>query len=538
MEEQYHEREEWEGPQHPLLSSPLSMTKTQMLLTGVPIVATGVLEVASHFNFGGLLLGGFITLAVARHSQDILHYLVPGSDVARVADATERVVDAISPMHEEDDDQAVFSKLKRLVGIDPPRRDPAPKNGMQQENIDTRDVAPEQKQNQHPVFPHYSQDERLSLGYLAKVGKLARFDPHMDMLLGKGLIVAGVPGMGKSNIAALVLESASRCDMPAVMFDLKREFHTIVDVAPNAIRAGHASLAGSLSGYFVLSVENADEFAHFVMTGKHQAIIDLPSYGTLTEAAKVITAVLNSFLAWAKAQGEDNCIPCLMMLDEAQMFLPQNVQLSTLSAETINTLQAAFFQMCNMGRSLGYTVCLFTQSIANLQKWAIRNCQRKVVGIHVEKNDLDRCEEEVDEDVATREQIKTMPEGVGVVIGFTPTQQIVKFDKRLSRHVSNTPNVARLRKPLIEQRVVRPVQPYVKPADAVPQSSRPSLPDMPEKKVVASVVLPTDLELVKEHYEEGMSFRALAQRIQELEGVTIGKDKAGKLIEQMKSEKV
>ena len=100
-----------------------------MLLTSVPVVATGVLEVASHFNFGGLLLGGFITLAVARHSQDILHYLVPGSDVAGVADATERVVDAISPMHKEDDDQAVFSKLKRLVGIDPPRLDPVPKSG-------------------------------------------------------------------------------------------------------------------------------------------------------------------------------------------------------------------------------------------------------------------------------------------------------------------------------------------------------------------------------------------------------------------------
>ncbi len=311
------------------------------------------------------------------------------------------------------------------------------------------------------------QDELLRLGSLANIGNEARFDPHMDDLLGNGLIVAGVQGMGKSNIAALVLESASRCDMPAIMFDLKREYHTIVDVAPNAIRAGHGSLQGSLAGYFALTEENAGGFAQLVMTGKHQAIIDLPSYGEdLNVCAKVITAVLKAFVKWSNGLSDEDRLPCLMMLDEAQVFLPQNQQLSTLSNETINALQAAFWNMCNMGRSMGYTVCFFTQSIANLQKWAIKNCQCKIVGRHVEKNDLDRCVEEVDVELVTREHIKTMPKGVGVVINFTPSQLLVKFDKRVSRHVSNTPNVARLRQPIKEQRVARPqVQPYTPPAE-------------------------------------------------------------------------
>ncbi len=311
------------------------------------------------------------------------------------------------------------------------------------------------------------QDELLRLGSLANIGNEARFDPHMDDLLGNGLIVAGVQGMGKSNIAALVLESASRCDMPAIMFDLKREYHTIVDVAPNAIRAGHGSLQGSLAGYFALTEENAGGFAQLVMTGKHQAIIDLPSYGEdLNVCAKVITAVLKAFVKWSNGLSDEDRLPCLMMLDEAQVFLPQNQQLSTLSNETINALQAAFWNMCNMGRSMGYTVCFFTQSIANLQKWAIKNCQCKIVGRHVEKNDLDRCVEEVDVELVTREHIKTMPKGVGVVINFTPSQLLVKFDKRVSRHVSNTPNVARLRQPIKEQRVARPqVQPYIPPAE-------------------------------------------------------------------------
>ncbi len=475
MEEQYNEREEWEGPQHPLLSSPLSMTKTQMLVTSLPIVATGVVEIASHFNFGWLLGGVFVTLVTARHTQDILNYLVPGQDVEQVHDVTERVVDALSPMHEENNDQAFFPKLKRLVGIDPLRVvESLPKNATPQERSRKQEDVQRGSSSSSP-------DEILRLGYLVQSGNATRFDPHMDELLGRGLIVAGVQGMGKSNIAALVIESASRCDMPVVKFDLKREYHTIVDVAPNAIRAGHESLEGTVRGYFVLSEATVDEFAHLVMTGKHQAIIDLPSYGDdLNVCAKVMASVLKSLMAWSKAQGEDDRLPCLVMLDEAQVFLPQDQTLSPLSRETLIMLQSAFWQMCNMGRSMGYTMCFFTQSIANLQKWAIKNCQCKVVGIHVEKNDLDRCVEEVDPELVTREQIKTMPKGVGVVIGFTPSQILVKFDKRISRHVSNTPNVARLRKPLIEQRVVRPVQPYVKPADTVPQPSR--LPDLPEKK--------------------------------------------------------
>lgn len=477
MEEQYNEREEWEGPQHPLLSSPLSMTKTQMLVTSIPVVATGVVEIASHFNFGLLLAGGFVTLVMARHTQDILNYLVPGQDVEQVHEVTERVVDALSPMRGENNDQAFFPKLKRLVGIDPPRVvDALPKNATPQERSG--------KQAREESSSSFREDELLRLGYLVQSGNDARFDPHMDLLLGRGLIVAGVQGMGKSNIAALVMESASRCDMPVVMFDLKREYHTIGDVAPNAIRAGHESLEGSIRGYFVLSEATTDEFAHLVMSGKHQAIIDLPSYGDdLNVCAKVMAALLKSLMAWSKAQGEDDRLPCLVMLDEAQVFLPQDQTLSPLNRDTLITVQAAFWQMCNMGRSMGYTMCFFTQSIANLQKWAIKNCQCKVVGIHVEKNDLDRCVEEVDPELVTREQIKTMPKGVGVVIGFTPSQILVKFDKRLSRHVSNTPNVARLRKPLLEQRVVRPsVQSSVKPADTVQQSSR--LPDLPEKKAL------------------------------------------------------
>lgn len=408
------------------------------------IASLGLLELFGAGPFG-LVGAGVAGLAAWFFSEDIralVRHVVPTSV------STHRLLAGID-MGE--------MKHRLLYGADTPRHYAR----IQPQSANTVDgtLAPASTR----PFPLYPVNETLRLGRLV-TGDM-RFDPHMNDLLGQGLIVAGVQGMGKSNIAALVLESASRCDMPAVMFDLKREFHTLVEVAPNAIRAGHESLRGT-PGYFVLSEQNTDEFATLVMTNKHQAIIDLQSYGEdLVPACKIMAALLRSLMKWSIALPENAQIPCLTMLDEAQVFLPQNQQLSVLNKETIDDLQRAWYNICNMGRSFGFTVCFFTQSIANLQKWAIKNCQCKVIGRHVEKNDLDRCCEDVNIDVATRQDLMKMAKGTAVVSGFTFDQQLVKFDARVSRHVSNTPKIERLRQPLREQRVHRePVAPYVPPA--------------------------------------------------------------------------
>jgi len=329
-----------------------------------------------------------------------------------------------------------------------------------QEGSDTIPPAEPQKRDEHPkqgVFPRYPIDETLPLGRVTTSGQ--RFDPHMDHLNGEGLVVAGTQGAGKSNVAALVGESAGRCNMPTVIFDLKREYHTLVDVVPNGLRAGHISHQHEVGpGYFVLTEDNAHEFVHEVMTNGYQAIVDLPSYGdSLEESARVIAAVVNGLMNWSQAQKPEDRIPCLVMLDEAHWFLPQRQELSpTIHKETLQALQSAFFRIVNTGRSYGFTMCFFTQSIANLQKWAIKNCKRKIIMKHVEKNDLDRCEEEVEESVATRAEIANLEPGVGIVIGFTKEPVMVQFDRRQSRHDSHTPKIERVKRFRHVRRQTRP----------------------------------------------------------------------------------
>jgi hypothetical protein len=66
---------------------------------------------------------------------------------------------------------------------------------------------------------------------------------------------------------------------------------------------------------------------------------------------------------------------------------------------------------------------------------------------HVEKNDLDMCEQIVN-GAATRDEIESMPVATGIVFGFTPKPVVVKFDTRQSRDLSETPGIERLRQPM------------------------------------------------------------------------------------------
>jgi hypothetical protein len=123
--------------------------------------------------------------------------------------------------------------------------------------------------------------------------------------------------------------------------------------------------------------------------------------------------------------------------------------------DVLDSLSNAYFALVSNGRSNGYTMCFATQSLTYIAKWAIKSSQIRVIMRHVEVNDLDMCERMIAESVASREQIESMPAGMGVVFGFTPKPMVVQFDRRASRDDSETPGIERLR----EVREVREVAP-------------------------------------------------------------------------------
>ncbi|GCE18977.1 hypothetical protein KDK_27770 [Dictyobacter kobayashii] len=291
----------------------------------------------------------------------------------------------------------------------------------------------------------------LQLGSIVETQE--RFDPCMDDLLGKGMLLAGSQGTGKSNIIGLVARSAGQIGMPFLIIDFKGEFYTLTDVVPNGIVAGHPDASDQFSGgFFPLTSENTAELAQILMEGPFQVILDVPSYnGDNDEVAAVIANLLHALMDWSKdikRQGGDPW-PCLVITDEAHNFLPERKPLSALVMqrpdESFGSMTKAYSRMANTGRSFGYTLLLATQRLPNIAKWSIANLQTKVILAHAEKNDLNACEVETG-GLVDKEVIKRLQQGTGVVMGFTHDPIIVHFDKQLARHVSVTPKVAHLKK--------------------------------------------------------------------------------------------
>jgi hypothetical protein len=137
--------------------------------------------------------------------------------------------------------------------------------------------------------------------------------------------------------------------------------------------------------------------------------------------------------------------PCYVFLDEAHNFLPQQEGIAPISEGTAKMLDKAFFKICNQGRAYGFTTAFFTQRIANIKKWVIANCQVKVIMKHGLDVDLNRCEQEVGKNNASREQIEKLGKGEGIVLGWGMKPFKVKFHMRDSYHPSSTPDIKRAR---------------------------------------------------------------------------------------------
>jgi hypothetical protein len=300
-----------------------------------------------------------------------------------------------------------------------------------------------------PIFPLHPVKETLELGRAADTGQ--KFAPHVNDFISQGLIVAAMQGWGKSQLVGRIVEQCGKCGMMVVLFDHKGEHETITDLPYlKGLRAGADPSAG-----FQLTAENADEFVQLVMEQRHQAIINLPSYGLKwIERATIVSAVGRALMNYAeeKRRKRQRVMPCLVLLDEAQLYIPQDPTFLPPEAQSNKEIQGelknSFFALATNGRSAGYTVGFATQSLTFITKALIKSCAIQVLGRHVEKNALDMCEDIIDDDdIATRAEVKSFPKGKGVIFGFTKEPMVVQFDKKESLDLAETPTIEWLREP-------------------------------------------------------------------------------------------
>jgi hypothetical protein len=444
---------------------------------GSTFLASLPLDLVCHFGWTGLFVGGLASYAAWRHGPEIADSVRGMLSPAHTLLAREMHQEEGTPKEEPHIPQGERPKrnwLDRALGFYPEQDQEA--TTPEQDELSSDDTT----FSLDPMFPAYPERVTLHLGkaidrealhtltkiyqqdkdrYVETVVPGRRFDPHFNHVIGKGWVMAAVQGSGKSILNGLFIEQAGHAGLPVIVFDHKGEYDTV-----KALPFMNTLLVGGRGAVdFVLTPDLVDEFVALVFRERYQAIISLPSYGTGWLAkANVVATVGEALMRYAEKQVSlgKRVRPCLVILDEAQLYLPQDVSLLPPEAQfhkttTLAALKNAYFALVTNGRSAGYTVGFATQSLTYLAKWAIKSVQVKIYGRHVEKNDLDECERTIDAGIATRAEIETFPPGVAVVFGLTTPAVVVQFDQKEAEDKAETPGIERLQESDEEQARVR-----------------------------------------------------------------------------------
>ncbi len=219
--------------------------------------------------------------------------------------------------------------------------------------------------------------------------------PHPDEMLSGRSSIFGVPGSGKSNTVAVICEELGVKEVPCLLADTEDEYASLVDDARTWLPRGY--LAGSpqvlleatlpLRHFIPVDQAHAFAFGQAILDQGFQIVLNLASYSNAEEAALVMIEMIRGMQAWEMAQSADERVSCMFILDEAATWLPQKVEESILSPETLTLLQSTIFNdVVRKGRKRGIGFILATQRIAEVDKRALQSSWRF---LHQQTEDID-----------------------------------------------------------------------------------------------------------------------------------------------------
>src|SRR6266581_3811097 len=247
-------------------------------------------------------------------------------------------------------------------------------------------------------------EPRAPLAMTSDPGKALRlaptFQPDVDLLTAEGLIAFGVKGSGKSNLLALLVEQLGRFLLPQLIIDTEREYQSLATLLPHGVLA---SASRCPSGSDIL---------HKGL----QVILDLHSWETDEAAGLALCQLVDELFTATNAIAPRERVPCVIHLDEAGYWLPQEA-VSYLTKETRKVLADAFHTLASRGRKQGLTPFLYTQSISEVAKSAIRQAGVKVLMRQTLDVDLTRYFQYIQRATPrTKKAIQAYPSGRAIVI--------------------------------------------------------------------------------------------------------------------------
>lgn len=366
------------------------------------LLATGALDGAAHLGLAGAVIGTVLTGILVVESPRIMRKLQ--TDFPELHAWIER------KRHHQDDQHSEEEEWDGEYD----------EEGMKAFMAEWQASQRSASQKQHT-------EEEVGL-HLSKT-----WEPSADSFLSQRIIIIGQPGSGKSNSVADVAEEIGPLGVPMLLLDTEGEY--------DGLCQSRYLPHGEVLGAETITPENAREFGQSIVAEKLQVILNLQSYEADDDAALVICELIAGINEWEEAQPAGERVSCMVILDEAAVWLPQAVNESILSKPVLNRLQQTFFStVVRRGRKRGIGFLLATQRVAEIDKRAL-SATWVILHRQTLPNDLKVYREYGIEPEAAR----ALRPGQAYVLGPGDFHEVVQFRKRHSQDKAFTPGLASVR---------------------------------------------------------------------------------------------
>jgi len=375
-------------------------------------LAAGMVDLLAHLGPTGLVVGGIIAYAAARHGPELVEQVRENLPSPASLQASRQRSNAPSKPR-----GSKRTLLDRALG-----RFPA-------EEEDTIIV-------EEPEAPPVEPSRQTRRG-VSEIAHPIRLSPDLVVeandIVGAGINIFGVKGSGKTGAAARLAEQFARFRVSEVLFDLKGDLLSLVTDRREDGRP--------FAPHGVIGVRGRAPRGRSVLALGLQVVYDLRTWQTAEQMANSICVVIEELLETvALAPEGEEPAPCLVFLDEAEYWLPQ-AQPSYLSVHTYKRLLDAFHTLATMGRSRGLAPVIATQRIAKVNKDLIAQAEMHLFMKAMLDIDLDRYYDYFNKSLVSREQLRGFQAGEAVVCLPDGSQVITRLLERESRHLSHTPHV-------------------------------------------------------------------------------------------------
>lgn len=270
------------------------------------------------------------------------------------------------------------------------------------------------------------------------------YQPHVNSVVGHCILCVGQRGAGKTGAAARLIEQLGQYKIPFLVFDYKLDYPTLPDVLEKCMNAGcpdwKLQQEYNEGGYWPLDTDNAFDAGWTILEKGARIIFQVKSYPNINEAAKVMLGILDGMVAWANNRPAGSRVPALVLLDEAQQFLPEGMNISSINQELSIRLLTAFEQLNSVGRSLGLTPAFFTQRPAQIKKSVIGGSEIFWLMKQSISQDLKVYEDTLGKENINRQAIQSFESGEALVYENGELLH-TRFYERQSEHLSITPTL-------------------------------------------------------------------------------------------------